>query len=346
MQAADSIPTTPTLPSPRRADFTALWVGIAFSLLFTALIWWAGQYLDGVRATLLPDQGASWYYWKLPSPTIWTRLSAWGLYFAHQATVWGLIYYAQTRVKKYTTGLHRVNVIALAANAGFILLHFIQTHIWYDGLAQDVSIWSSQISVVILLIWVLLMENRRRGLAFGKKAPIARTVLDFARKYHGYYFAWAIIYTFWYHPLENTPGHLAGFVYMFLLLLQGSLFFTRAHTNKWWTLANEFGVLVHGTLVAVYQGNNMWPMFFFGFAGIFILTQMHGLALPRWSKVALFLAYAGGALAIYAGRGLAKTWELVAIPLIDYLGVFLLALIFWLILQALKALQRLRIPAS
>ena len=44
-------------------------------------------------------------------------------------------------------------------------------------------------------------------------------LLEVARKYHGYYFAWAIIYTFWYHPMEITGGHLLGFFYMFLLLL-------------------------------------------------------------------------------------------------------------------------------
>ena len=35
--------------------------------------------------------------------------------------------------------------------------------------------------------------------------------------------------------------------------------------------------MIHGTLVAVMQGNGIWPMFLFGFAGIFVITQMHGL---------------------------------------------------------------------
>ena len=102
-----------------------------------------------------------------------------------------------------------------------------------------------------------------------------------ARRYHGYYFAWAIVYTFWYHPMEATSGHLIGFLYLFLLLLQGSLFLTRAHVNRWWTLALEVAVLAHGTLVAIMQGEGMWPMFAFGFGGIFVITQMHGLS---WSR--------------------------------------------------------------
>ena len=31
-----------------------------------------------------------------------------------------------------------------------------QTHIWYDGLAQDVPIWTSQFSVIIMLVIILL----------------------------------------------------------------------------------------------------------------------------------------------------------------------------------------------
>jgi len=58
-------------------------------------------------------------------------------------------------------------------------------------------------------------------------------------QYHGYFFAWATIYTFWYHPMVSTSGHLIGFLYMFMLLLQGSLFFTRIHINKWWDVCQR-----------------------------------------------------------------------------------------------------------
>jgi hypothetical protein len=188
-----------------------------------------------------------------------------------------------------------------------------------------VSIWSSQASVVILLIWVLLMENPRRGLFFGKKIPISARITRFARKYHGYFFSWAIVYTFWYHPMEATSGHLIGFLYMFLLMLQGSLFFTRVHVNRWWTLTQEVLVLAHGTLVAVMQGNNLWPMFAFGFGGLFILTQMHGVPLSRRVRVLILGLYVAAAGFIYAQRGWANLNEIIRIPLIDYLGVLILA---------------------
>lgn len=310
------------LDNPRSAKI-ALWGGITFSLAFTALVWWAGQRLNFIQ--LLPGQGVAWYYWKLPSPTFWTHFTAWMFYALHQITLWSLIFYAQRRVKKYSTGLHPVNLIALGANVFFILLHFVQTHIWYDGLAQDVSIFSSQGSVILMLVAILLMENRRRGLFWGKKVPLGKRMVSFVRKYHGYVFAWATVYTFWYHPMVNTIGHLIGFFYMFLLLLQGSLFLTRIHVNKYWMVVQEVTVAVHGTLVAVMQGNGIWPMFAFGFGGIFILTQMHGLNLPRWLKWTFTSLYVAAGVLVYSGRGLVQLNEILRIPVIEYLLVFVLA---------------------
>jgi hypothetical protein len=313
---------------PRRTDRIALWGGIVFSLLFTGLIWLTGERLNAIP--LLPDQGAAWYYWKLPNPTFWTHATAWGLYLLHQVSLWSLIGYAQTRVKKYVAGLHKVNLAALGVNVFFIILHLVQTQVWFDGLAQDVSIFSSQGSVIVMLVWILLMENSRRGLFFGKRVPFSQRVISFARKYHGYVFSWAIVYTFWFHPMVNTSGHLIGFFYMFLLLLQGSLFFTRIHINKWWTLVQEVTVLVHGALVAVMQGNGIWPMFAFGFGGMLIVTQMHGLGLPRWSKWGIVAIFVGSVAWVYSGRGLAQLNEIIRIPAIEYLAVFALAGLIWL----------------
>ncbi|MCK2220580.1 hypothetical protein MF672_043280 [Actinomadura sp. ATCC 31491] len=319
--------------------------GVAASVVLTGLVWLLGRRLSGIE--LLPDQGASWYYWKLPEPTFWTRASAWACYAAHQVIFWWLIHRARTRVRRYTSGLHRLNVAALAVNTGFIALHEVQTQLFYDGLAQDVSIFSSQGSVILLLVAVLLMENRRRGLFLGRPAPIRQELVAFARRYHGYLFSWAAVYTFWYHPMENTSGHLIGFLYMFLLLLQGSLFLTRAHTNRWWTVTLELAVAAHGTLVAVMNSgpDGMWPMFLFGFLGVFVVTQMHGLGLGRGVRWALGLAYAAGALAVYGLRGdLAGVSAVVRIPAIEYALVGVLALLLWLGLRAAR-LARPREPA-
>jgi hypothetical protein len=314
----------------------ALALGVAASAVLTGMIWLLGRRLDGIA--LLPDQGASWYYWKLPEPTVWTRVSAWAGYAAHQLAFWWLIHHARTKVRRYTSGLHRVNVAALAVNGGFIALHTLQTHLFYDGLAQDVSIYSSQGSVILLLVVVLVMENRRRGMFLGRPAPIGRAVVDFARRYHGYLFSWAAVYTFWYHPMEATSGHLIGFFYMFLLLLQGSLFLTRAHTGRWWTFTLEATVAVHGTLVAVMTSGpgGMWPMFLFGFLGVFVITQMHGLGLPATARWALAACYACAALLVYGLRGdpADALAEPIRIPAIEYAVAALLALLTWLGLRA------------
>lgn len=306
-----------------RQDLIALWGGIVFSFAFTALIWALAPRLDSIP--LLPDQGAAWYYWKLPNPTFWSRATSWGFYLLHQIALWSLIYYAQTRGTKYSGRLHRVNVLALGLNAFFIVLHLVQTHIWYDGLAQDTPIWSSQGSVIVMLVVILLMETRRRGLFWGKKIGALDESGGFWRRYHGYVFAWAIIYTFWFHPTVATLGHLIGFLYMFLLMLQGSLFFTRVHVNRWWTLVQEVTVLFHGTLVAVQQGNGLWPMFFFGFAGLFVITQMHGLRLSLAARLIILGGFIAGVLLVYSQLGWGRVNEVIRIPLIEYAAVFVLA---------------------
>ncbi len=318
-----------------------LWAGIAFSALFTLLIWALDFRLASIE--LLPDTGASWYYWKLPSPTFWTRATSWGFYLVHQFAIWAIIYYAQSyRKHRYTKGLHKANIWALTVNAAFIFLHLIQTHVWYDGLAQDTPIFSSQGAVIVLLVWVLLMENNRRGQFFGRPAPFSKEVVRFARTYHGYFFAWAIVYTFWFHPMVSTSGHLIGFFYMFLLLLQGSLFYTRIHTNRWWTFALEGTVLVHGTLVAVMQGNGLWPMFLFGFAGILVVTQMYGLGLSLPFRLLILGAFVGSALLVYGNFGWDRLNEIVRIPLIEYASVFVLAGLFWLGLRITRTVRHMR----
>lgn len=308
-----------------RRDVIALAAGVLFVIAFCALVFVTGPWLASVPH--LPDTGASWYFWKLPNPTWLTRFTVWSLYLAHQFTLWGLIAWARKQNLKVSSGLHRVNFLALGLNALFVVLHWAQTNFTYDGLAQDVSIWSSLGSVAFLLIWVLLMENPRRGLFFGWKAPISNRVADFAKKTHGYVFAWAVIYTFWYHPTEATSGHLIGFFYTLLLMLQGSLFFTRIHTNKWWTLTLEMLVIAHGTLVALMQNQSFWTTFFFGFSGLFIITQMHGLGWSRLVRGLILAAYLGAVVFVYSNRGVAKVNEVFRIPLIDYVGVAVLALL-------------------
>ena len=317
-----------------------LWAGISFSLGFTALVWAMGNHLP--KVDFAPDTGFAHYFWKLPDPTFWTRASAWTGYFLHQVAIWGLIWHAQRSRLPTIAGLHPVNVAALLVNALFVLLHLLQTHFTYDGLAQDVPVWSSQGSVILLLVIVLAMENPRRGLFFGRRAPLPAEGIRGLRKTHGYIFSWAIIYTFWFHPMEATSGHLLGTLYTALIMVQGSLFLTRAHHNRWWTATLEVGVVVHGTLVAVMQANGMWPMFLFGFLAIFLLTQMHGLGLSLRMRWCFVVAYAISAATVYGlVRGDALTaHEILRIPVIEYALTFVVAVVAWGVTAAARRLYK------
>lgn len=322
-----------------------IWWGVLACAAIMGFILLLAPYQEGF--ILPPDQGGAWYYWQLANPTAWTRLAAWTGYVLHQLTIWGLIYYAQSSQLKYVSGLHRVNVLALAANASFIGLHILQTKFSYDGLAQDVSIWSSMGSVVIMLVVILVMENQRRGVAFGKKLPFMKEVVRTLRKYHGYYFSWAIIYTFWYHPIEITYGHLLGTFYTIMLMLQGSLFLTRTHTNKFWTVSMELMVVFHGTMVAyisTLQGDNQGgtpAQFFFGFMAVFVITQMHGLGLSRGIRWFLLALYVGAVALFYHGN-----WQQMAevprVAVIEYAGLIVITAIVWLLMQLFALVSRLR----
>ena len=99
-----------TLSNPRTVKL-ALWGGILFSAVFTALIGFADPLLN--RFALNAGDGTVMFYdWQLAEPTMMGRITAWSLYAIHQLVLWGLIYYAQNTVKKYSKGLHPVNVWA------------------------------------------------------------------------------------------------------------------------------------------------------------------------------------------------------------------------------------------
>jgi hypothetical protein len=268
------------------------WIGaVVYAIAFTVLMWFVGPRLQPFLDTLLPDQGAAWYYWKLPTRDFWAMLGVWSLYLLHQISIWAVIYRAKKN-KEFRTpriyGLSRYNIAALGINAVFIVLHLVETHLWFDGLAQDVPIWTSQYSVILMLVIVLLIETRRRGLFLGRGAPkpFTPSVTGWFRRNHMYLFAWALVYTFWFHPMATDPQLVSGFFYMFLLFTQVSLAYTRVHFTKWWIVVLESYVALHALIVAVYntlffESADIWPMFFLGFAFMFIMTQMYALTVSK-----------------------------------------------------------------
>ncbi|BES66375.1 hypothetical protein SANA_28140 [Gottschalkiaceae bacterium SANA] len=301
-------------------------INLAIASALTLLVFWISLSLRG--QALAPDQGASWYYWKLPSPTFWTRFTAWGGYLLHQFALWYVILNMHKDKQPPSKTLTKYNKQLIAINLSFILLHAIQSFIWYDGLAQDVSVASSQYSVILMLVLVLIMENGRRGLFFGKKVKLPKEGVKRVFDYHGFYIAWAITYTFWYHPMVGTVGHLFGFFYMFLLFAQLSFAGTKFHQNKIWTFLLEIIVLFHGTTVAILQGTGIWSMFFFGFATMFIVTQMYGLPISKTWRLTVTALYALAAVITYSGflfdKSLTMIHQVIWIPTILYGLVFLI----------------------
>lgn len=307
-----------------RAAFGAGIGFIAFTLLMIQIFNVRFAQID-----LKPDQGATWYYWKLATPTFWSAATAWGGYLLHQLFMWWTIVAAKRGKLKYSSGLHNINIVALIGNAAFVGLHFLQTQIWYDGLAQAVSLTSSEVSVILLLVIVLLMENKRRGLFWGHKVPISKAVTDFFCHNHGYIFAWAIVYTFWFHPMVATSGHLMGFLYILMLMLQGSLMYTRQHLNRWWTVALEIMVLIHGAIVVYMLGSNALWAFILGFMGIFIITQLHGLRIKSFYRNLVILFYLGLIITAFILNEGSILRDIILVPLIEYGVLFILVGITW-----------------
>ncbi|MGC8780958.1 MAG: hypothetical protein ACP5UQ_08855, partial [Anaerolineae bacterium] len=191
----------------------------------TAIIWLTAGGLQA-RFDVVNEKYYTFFYpWQTRNPTAMAYITSWLGYAIHQIAAWAVIWSAQRAKPKYEGGFRWFNWAMVAVNLGGFALHWVQTQLWYDGLAISVPEVTSQGSVILMLVFILILEAPRRGLFFGKKINFQQAFLDAVRRYHGYLFSWALIYTFWYHPMENTFGHLAGFFYMFALLSQSVLLF-------------------------------------------------------------------------------------------------------------------------
>ena len=301
--------------------YSVYWIAVLVALLLTAAIWLLDPLLD--RFPHLADAGPRWYYWKLPQPEFWARTTAWVGYGLHQIAVWALIIRSM-RQKATGRSALRMSYLMLGTNLLFILVHLVQTHIWYDGLAQDVPIWTSQYSVIIMLVIMLLMLFPVRGAFWGKKIKVAKPIMTALRKSHGFYISWALVYTFWFHPMEGDSAILLGFLYMFLLMIQLSMAKTKVHTNLAWIGFLEFYVAIHGVAVALMNGQEAWTMFLFGFLVMTVFTHMHGLTLRRWIKYAALAGFLVGMAVAYSYRGWERIYEVVFIPSALYGGAFAL----------------------
>jgi phosphotransferase system glucose/maltose/N-acetylglucosamine-specific IIC component len=72
--------------------------------------------------------------------------------------------------------------------------------------------------------------------------------------------------------------------------------------NPKWTIFVEVTVVVHALLVALMNSHN-WPMFLFGFLGVFMVTQMYGLPLSQKMRWLLWSLFIGLIIAVYNFKG-------------------------------------------
>ena len=309
-----------------------------FSFAMVAATWLISPLLAPFRAGLLPDTGADWYYWKLPKPELLASISMWVLYLGHQITVWVLIAKLKNAQRPEAGTIGKYNLQLLIVNAVFIALHLVQTALFYDALAQFTPVMSSQGSVIVMLVMMLILLNGRRGLFFGKRVALPPLGVAATQKVHGFYISWAVVFTFWFHPMEGTLGHLLGFLYLFLLMGQMSLARTSWHTKIGWLTFLEAFVALHGAVVAILADNGMWPMFFFGFMMMFIVTQVFGILKNKIAIVGVIASYLALVLVTYSGSlanlftGTPVGWgdihQITWIPVILYGLVFVLAWLF------------------
>jgi len=322
-----------------------VWLGlIVFTIVEILLIFYLEPLLRISFPPLNPDTGPADYYWKLNARDALTMVITWTFYGAHQISVWLVIYWAHKNYREKKLDKKKLltyTMIMTIILIGFTLLHLLQTQLWYDGLAQDVPIWTSQGSVIIMLSILIVMQNPRRGIFFGIKEKrlmrpeVAKTFMTS----HQLLFSWAMVYTFWFHPMDSSPALLSGFFFMGLLFIQMVLAYTRIHLNKWWILIVESYVVIHATIVAIAQwtdfGSNppMWPMFLLGFLAMLVFTYIHGLGLKNWVRWSIVAAYFAFLIFMYVpqpfGFGRAITYflrlEFLWIPMILFLIAFIAA---------------------
>ena len=288
------------------------------------------------------------YPYRLVEPVLSSRIVPWVAYGVHQLGQWYFIRQAQLahdrgeiqwvtqeqlgklsgsdRALALTPNKYAKQMFAL--NVGMVLLKFVQSQLFYSGLASDVPEWTALGSVALWILFAMVVQMPSRGLFFGywknfdyecigdtlANVLQSRDFIRFTRRYHGYGISFGTTYNFWYHPMEGSPGFVLGYLYQLCMIVQSSFLFHPNHRNKLWTLLLELGVVPHSAVIGIFFANGQSGapfMFSFGFAFAFVTTQMHGFDLTRAQKWAFALGYFASLVLTYiiAGRSLSHVTE-------------------------------------
>ena len=94
--------------------------------------------------------------------------------------------------------------------------------------------------------------------------------------------------------------------------------------NPKWTIFVEVTVVVHALLVALMNSHN-WPMFLFGFLGVFMVTQMYGLPLSQKMRWLLWSLFIGLIIVVYNFKGWETSYEVVFVAGTEWASAILFA---------------------
>jgi hypothetical protein len=149
--------------------------------------------------------------------------------------------------------------------------------------------------------------------------------------------------------MATDPQLLTGFFFMFLLFTQMSLAYTKVHLDLRWLVVLQSWVAIHAVFVAVYNtiyfgSADIWPMFFSGFAFMFVFTYMYALNIKKNIRWLITIAYIAFVVLLYIpspyGFGRDPSFilrlEFLWIPIVLYGLAALLALIIFLFLKTKK----------
>lgn len=246
----------------------------------------------------------------------------------------------------------------LGVNAFFIPAKIITNYYTYSAMSSHLPLWFGQGAVFTIVLIVMAMQVPVRGMCCGyckrgcsvgrltccKGGDTWTEMATFLRKYHGYYIAFGVTSDWYYHPMESSLGHLSGILNDQLFFWQMIVMYTPVHRNKYWCMACEFAVLLHGPLVALNRGGGA-GMFGFGFTVVFLVTGQWGMPL-HWATRLMFLVVFLAFLFMNYGLGWSKGFEnepvglkdmheITRIPMLYYM-VMMLYFFWWLCVRWIR----------
>jgi hypothetical protein len=115
------------------------------------------------------------------------QYSAWFFYIPHQLLQFYIIYNARKH-SKWSPSLNVYAKQMFLLNFVFVVLHFIQSHLWYDGLAGSFPEISTLFAGVSSLLAPFIFQMKNRGVAFHWKTdnPSLLEFFQLFKEYHGY----------------------------------------------------------------------------------------------------------------------------------------------------------------